>query len=248
MTTPAGPEIAAVLASHGDRGGTDPNGALVFHAAAVKRLTGLRSVEFGVLKGEPAIEEALAAAQRSGAREILVYPLFMSGGYFTGKVLPERIRAAGFEPVCRILRPLGLDPGLADVLREDALDTTGKAGFKPKESRLLVVGHGSKYGPASAEATREAAGKAAAAGDFQNVETAFLEEEPFLIHALRASSAPTVVSGFFFGDGMHAGEDIPAAISEARSNAVYTGSLGASVRVSHLIAAALQAEIPVLSY
>jgi sirohydrochlorin ferrochelatase len=248
MAPSARAEIAAVLASHGDRAGSDPNRILLFHADAVRNLTGLSIVAAGVLKGEPALEEALEFARRSGANEIVVYPLFMAGGYFTGKVLPERIRVAGLEPQCRILQPLGLDPGLADVLRHDALEAARLAGFEPEASRLLIVGHGSKYGPASAEATRDVAGKLAAAGGFRVVETAFLEEAPLLSDALRSDRSPAVVSGFFFGDGMHAGEDVPAAIRETNANAVYAGPLGRSVGVSRLIAAALKAEIAARSH
>jgi sirohydrochlorin ferrochelatase len=108
---------------------------------------------------------------------------------------------------------------------------------------LLIVGHGSKFGPASAQATRDAADRIARAGGFESVATAFLEEEPFLDGALETKGAPTIVIGFFFGDGMHAGEDIPAAIRETGADAVYAGPVGRSARISELIAAAIHAEI-----
>jgi len=112
---------------------------------------------------------------------------------------------------------------------------------KKLSSRLLIVGHGSKLGPASASATRKAAARAAITRRFASVTTAFLEEEPFLEDILRASAAtPTVVAGFFFGDGLHAGEDVPDAIAEAGANALYTGAIGNSPAVAPLIAAALK--------
>jgi sirohydrochlorin ferrochelatase len=76
------------------------------------------------------------------------------------------------------------------------------------------------------------------------VTTAFLEEEPFLEDALRASPAPTIVAGFFFGDGMHAGDDVPEAIEETGANAIYTGPIGNSPAIAPLIAAALSANGP----
>lgn len=235
------PSLAAVLVSHGDRGGASPNAALKAQAEAVRALTGLGVVAAGILKGEPTVEQALAEAAASGADAVAVYPLFMADGYFVQKTR-ERILAAGLTPEPKLLRPLGLDPGLPDVLVQEAVAVASRSGFEPLSSRLLIVGHGSKLGPASANATRAAAVRAALARRFQSVTTAFLEEEPFLEDALRSgASAPTVIAGFFFGDGMHAGEDVPDAIAETGANAVYTGAIGNSPAAAPLIAAAISA-------
>ncbi len=109
--------VAAVLASHGDRAGTERNRLLAAHADRVRSLTGLLAVTAGVLKGEPTLEAALSEAVATEARTILVYPLFMADGYFTATVLPDRIRAAGCESAARILPPLGLEQGVADLMR-----------------------------------------------------------------------------------------------------------------------------------
>lgn len=229
--------LAVVLASHGDRGGTSPNAALHRQAEAVRALTGL-TVLTAMLKGEPTIEQAVADASVTGAARVAVYPLFMADGYFVHKVR-ERVQAAGLAPAPLILPPLGLDPGLPDILLQEALAAASTAAFDAAASRLLIVGHGSKLGPASATATRKAAARVALARRFTSVTTAFLEEEPFVEDALRASTAPTIVAGFFFGDGMHAGEDVPDAIAETGVNAVYTGAIGNSPAVATLIANAI---------
>jgi sirohydrochlorin ferrochelatase len=239
MTEGVRAPFAAVLVAHGDRGGPAPNAALAAQAAAIRTLTGA-PVAIGLLKGEPTIEDGLAEAAATGAARIAVYPLFMADGYFMQKVR-ERIAATGVAPEPVILTPLGLDPGLPDILAGDAAGMAEREGFIPLTSRLLIVGHGSKLGPASATATRKAAARAALARRFASVTTAFLEEEPFLEDALRASAGPTVVSGFFFGDGMHAGEDVPEAIAETGANAVYAGAIGNSPAVAPLIAAAIAA-------
>jgi sirohydrochlorin ferrochelatase len=232
---------AAVLASHGDRAGATPNAALLKLAGEVRALTGLAAVTGGVLKGEPSLEQALDTAFASGTGTVTVYPLFMADGYFVKKVLAERVAAAtGRAREVRILAPLGLDPALPDLLIAEAVTAATHAGIDPAQARLLVVGHGSKLGPASATATRKAATRAALARRFASVATAFLEEEPFIEEALRAANAgPTVVAGFFFGDGLHAGEDVPDAIAETGADAVYAGPIGNSSAVAPLIAAAL---------
>jgi len=238
MTAPTPEALAAVLVAHGDRGGRSPNAALEAQAAAVRTLTGLDFVTTGVLKGDRTIEHALSDAAATGASRIAVYPLFMADGYFVQKVR-ERMLAIGLTPEPALLAPLGLDPGLPEVLVQESIATAETNGVDPAAARLLVVGHGSKLGPASASATRKAAARAAIARRFASVATAFLEEEPFLEDVLRATAAtPTVVAGFFFGDGMHAGEDVPEAIAEARANALYTGAIGNSPAVAPLIAAA----------
>jgi sirohydrochlorin ferrochelatase len=241
-------EIAAVLASHGDRAGAEPNCALMHHADAVRREAGLRTVTAGVLKGEPTLEEALRLAHESGAQRIVVYPLFMAEGYFTSSVLPDRIRRAGYAASSRLLAPLGLDRGLSALMLADALSTARDAALDPATSRLLVVGHGSKIGPAPAEAARKVADAIARKGRFAEVATAFLEESPYLDAQLSGEWAPTVVAGFFFGDGMHAGEDVPAAIRATGARAVYAGPIGHSPRVPALIAASLRAEMEIAAY
>jgi sirohydrochlorin ferrochelatase len=237
MSAPPSSSLAVVLAAHGDRGGASPNAALEAQAAAVRALTGLH-VSTGVLKGERTIEQALAEAAGTGPTAIAVYPLFMADGYFVQKVR-ERIEAAGLTMNAKLLIPLGLDPGLPDLVVREALTAAKTAGIDPAGARLLIVGHGSKLGPASATATRKAAARAALARRFAGVTTAFLEEEPFVEETLRATSAPTVVVGYFFGNGMHGGEDVPDAIAETGANAVYTGAIGNSPAVAPLIAAAL---------
>lgn len=231
---------AAVLVAHGDRGGPSPNAALAAQTAAVKDLTGLSTVVAGMLKGVPTLEDALTNAAATGPKQIAVFPLFMADGYFVRKVR-ERVEAADVVPQPRILTPLGLDLGLPDILVEEAEKVAVREGFPPTSARLLIVGHGSKLGPASANATRRAAARAALARRFASVTTAFLEEEPFLDDVLAGSAAPTVVAGFFFGNGMHAGEDVPDAIAETGANAIYTGAIGNSPAVAPLIAAALTA-------
>lgn len=237
---------AAVLAGHGDRGGGAPNQTLLNLAAALRDtalsdLASLDCVTAGVLKGEPSLEEALAAAAASSAGEILVYPLFMAEGYFTAQVLPTRVRETGLEARCRLLSPLGLDAAVPELMGRDAAAAAREAGLVARSARLLVAGHGSKFGPASAEATRAAAARIAETDTFASVAVAFLEEAPFLADELAGGRPPTIVSGFFFGDGLHAGEDVPAAIRASGSRAIYAGSAGTSPGLARVIAAALAA-------
>lgn len=235
-------DIAVVLAAHGDRAGPTRNTALLRHRDALDHGRAFRHVTAGVLKGEPVLETALAEAAQSGAARILVYPVFMADGYFVRKVLAERVAQYGLK-TADLLPPLGIDPGLAALVHADAIAAAEAAGYEASGSRLLLVGHGSELGPASANATRGTAARVRRLGRFQHVDVAFLEEAPFLDAALTASPLPTVVAGFFSGDGLHAGEDVPAHIAQAGVRAVYAGAIGASEQVAALIAAAVMAHI-----
>lgn len=234
--------VAVILVAHGERGGDFGNSALLSHAAAVREQGRFAAVAAGVLNGEPTFEAAMMTAREAGACRILVYPFFMADGYFSNRVVPRRIAEAGLADRCHVLPPLGLDPGLPALLLADALATAAGAGFDPQTSRLLIVGHGSKSARASARATEEVAALLMREQRFRRVETAFLEEPPFLDDMLVGRRLPTVVVGFFSGDGLHAAEDVPEAIAQTGANAVYSGAVGAKPGISDLIIAAVLAD------
>ena len=235
-----GRRIGLFLAAHGERGGEGANRPLIGRAEAMSGFAGMTAVAAGVLKGEPSIEQALAEVAATGPDEILVYPFFMSDGYFVEKALPQRIRDAGLSPPTRILPPLGLDSGLPALMLDAALAAAASAGYDTAGSRLLIVGHGSQGSRASALATELMALKLANTGRFAEVTAAFLEEAPFIRDSLEGTRPPTVVAGFFSSDGLHAAEDVPEAIAWAGAEAVYCGAIGGHAGVTGLIGAALE--------
>lgn len=232
-------KIGLVLAAHGDRGGDRSNDWLSSNAAAIAGTAGIATCAAGVLKGEPTLEQALAGVAAAAPERILVYPFFMSSGYFVETVLPQRIRDTGLAIPTNVLPPLGLDPGLPALMLETGLRSAAEAGFDPGSSRMLVVGHGSAGSRASAIATELIALKLASTARFADVSAAFLEEPPFVRDALEGDKPPTVVAGFFSGDGLHAAQDVPAAIAWSGARAVYTGSIGSHPDVTRLVAAAV---------
>ena len=228
--------VAVVLAAHGDRGGGFTNSALLAHRDALRSAGRFACVSAGVLKGDPDLESALAEATTSGASSIAVYPFFMADGFFVRKRLTDRLNEAQLKLPWHMLPPLGIDPDLPGLMIAHACACAASSGIKPPASSLLIVGHGSKFGPASAEATRAAAARVESEGVFAAITTAFLEEPPSIQDALRKMSGPIIVSGFFSGDGMHAGDDVPDAIAESGVSAIYAGPIGGQRSVSELIA------------
>ncbi|MDH3581765.1 MAG: hypothetical protein OEM91_14205 [Hyphomicrobiales bacterium] len=233
-------DTALVLVAHGERQVPDPNRALADHAAALAIRDDFCFVGYGVLNGEPPFEAALEEATKSGAGNLLVYPFFMSDGYFVSTVLPERTAAARAAIAPIILPPLGLDADLVDLMLKRAETEARGARLAPGETQLLVVGHGSKTEPESAEATRRVAAALATAELFMGVSAAFIEEPPFVGDQLAREKSPVVVSGFFAGNGMHSSQDVHAAIKASGARAVYAGPIGAEPAIRDLIVAACE--------
>ncbi len=219
------------------------NEGLAAHVAALAGTNRYASVSAGVLNGEPSLETALAQAEASGAKQIIIYPLFMSAGYFVKTVLADRVAAAGMKTPTGILQPFGLDKRVPLLMLENTLRVAKGAGLDPATTRLLVAGHGSKFGSENADSTKRAARSLSPHSPFARIETAFLEEAPFIADALGNYSGTSVVAGFFSGDGMHAGDDIPEAIQQSGARALYAGPIGLHPRIPELIASCVHSAL-----
>lgn len=238
--SPSWQDTAVILAAHGERRPDATNRSLLAHVGALEAMADFAGVWAGVLTGEPTIEKAVAGAEASGASEVLVYPFFMSDGTIVRELLPRRIASCRPRIPPVFLPPLGLEPRLIALLSDQAIASARSVGFRPSRTRLLVVGHGSRLGGASAFVTRRAAGLLEATQVFASVDVAFIEEPPLLANQLAIDRDPVVVLGFFSGEGMHAWEDVPAAIESTGAQAVYTGPVGACPEIPEIIMAGLE--------
>lgn len=219
-------EVALVLAAHGNRGEDTSNDETLRHAAALAGEAAFGSVSAGFLKGEPLIEDAMRLAAEADAQQTLVYPLFMADGYFTQRLLPQRIEAAGIRSPWRLLRPFGFAAALPAFCERHALVAARDAGYMPEASRLLIVGHGSAKSSAASDAAYAFAERVRALSRFAVIDCGFIEETPFVGEALAKDRRPTVVAGYFAGEGLHAALDVPEAINDYGGPAVSIGALG----------------------
>ncbi len=213
---------ALLIIAHGDRGGMRAN-RLAKEVARRMRASG-RFADVGVafVTGSPDISKA---AHRLKGATVRVCPLFMSDGYYVRTAIPERLgldsggTAAGRRYT--LMAPTGLDPRLPEIVADIAAETAGAAGLTAASARLLIVAHGSSKDPASRLAAEAAARAIAAMRRFAGVDTAFLEEPPFLDERLRALPGPLIVTGFFIGEGMHGAEDMGAAVAATGRGDLY---------------------------
>ncbi len=240
---------ALIIMTNGEARGNPPNSALHRLVTALKsndilQKKGITSIHCGVLSGEPSIANALKRAQGDAIDQILIYPLFMSKGYFFKTALPAQLAQSAINIPFTLLPPLCEDGNLPDVIYQHAIQTLQETNWAITETRLLIVGHGSTKNSASAQATFQQAQSLVSKSQFLGIETAFLEEEPIIGDLLQhTKELQTIIVGYFTGQGLHGKDDIAKAIQQSGAKAVYAGSVGAMPEIKNLILAALSAHL-----
>jgi len=230
-----------LLAAHGERRTGSDNQGVAQLAARLQALGLAPAVGFGFVKGAPSISEAV---RRLAGHDLLVYPLFLSDGYFTRTLLPRQLSEAGAFArgrTVRLLPPLGLDPALVDLVLDRARAVARARDWPEARTELVLLAHGSSNNPASRRAAERIAKSIARRNAFARVRPAFLEEAPFLDDAIVGSRGPVLVVGLFAGEGLHGGDDVPQRVAElGRPDLAFAGNVGAFEALSDVIAAAIR--------
>jgi len=241
-----GKKPALLIVAHGDIGGAAQNTALRALAETVHTRLADLPIAYGVMYGEPALEAAFA--ELAGHR-VLIYPFFMSEGYYVEKALPERLGLAtsdnaGGQEVT-IMPPLGLDQALPALIARRARDAAPANPYSAAGSSVLVIAHGSARGTHSRLAAETFADGLRQCLKIGPVRAAYLEEMPFAEDAIFALSARSVVISFFAGKGSHGGKDVPKILAEAGKGYVpVIGPVGADPKIADLVVAAVRRELP----
>ncbi len=217
------PVIDALIVAHGQPGNPGPQqAALEALAAQVAALLPGWTVGGATLA-------APGALQAKQAR--LVYPFFMAEGWFTGRELPRRLRAAAMADA-RVLRPFGLDPALTGMCQAQAQAAAPAA---QADCTLVLAAHGSQRSQTSADSARAMAARLTG---WRRVVTGFVEQEPFLADAARVEG-PALCLPFFALSADHVTGDLPEALAQAGFRGPLLPPIGAAPEVPALIAAAL---------
>lgn len=230
-----------LIAAHGERGGGANNGGVVQLAAklAARRVAG--EICCGFIKSTPTIGAAVNALSFS---ELIVYPLFLSDGYFTRTVLTRLLREAVRKQEgrsIRILPALGLDSGLAELIAVKAASIAVAYGFQPRQTTLVLLAHGSARNSASRFATERLARHARNRGPFRNVRTAFLDESPSLADVAKEIRGPVVIVGLFTGNGLHGADNVTDVMTALRrDNAVFAGNIVSFPELVDLVVAGVE--------
>lgn len=227
-TDPLWRRTTLVLAVHGIRGGA---GCAVGHAEAINRRGLFREVVYGCHKGEPDLVDVVRSAPEG---PVVVAPLLMAEAY-TLRAMRRRL-AAGTDRAFGITPGLGTHPRFSELIVREGADGCRARGWKPENSGLLLIGHGTRRDPNSGGTTRHHAERVRATGRFAEVAVGFLDQDPLVPDALMTmSSGSTVAVGLFLDQGEHGEEDIPALLGQTARDTVYSGPVGVDPMVPDLI-------------
>lgn len=234
MTRPA-----AIIVSHGQPSDPDPaQRDLERFTSRVAALLPDWHVGSATLAKEGALDCALDAA---GGRP-LIYPLFMTEGWFTGDNLRKRLHSA---PDARILRPLGVSPALPDLAANLLREVLAARGWDAGDTQLFIAGHGSGRSPNSARDTHAFAEALALRIAFAEQRVGFVEEPPYLADQAAGLGAQAICLPFFAARLGHVIDDIPEALDASGFAGVRLDPIGCAPLVPQLVAGALTREAAV---
>ncbi len=223
---------AAVIVAHGFPSDPEPQDErLKALAASVAALCGGWTVRGATLAMPGRLEAALA-----GLQSPLVYPFFMAEGYFTGRVIPERLEQCA--PGARLLPPFGSDPALASLMIRSSLDGARDAGLDPRSTALLIAAHGSKLSATSKKTAVAMAHLLASQTPFRRVNIGLIEEKPYLAAVARGLGSAICIPFFALKAG-HVEDDVPDALAQAGFSGPVLPAIGEHAAVPRLVADAL---------
>ena len=218
----------ALIVAHGQP--SDPRtagGALEALAAQVQALLPGWEVRAATLAEEGAVARAV-----TGLPGGVVFPMFMTGGWFTRVQIPKRLAEAGAVGWV-VLEPFGCDPAVHDL----CVAIAREAGAR----EVVLAAHGSFKSAVPSDVARHVAGRI---GDETGLDVAvgFIDQEP-QVSSLTGRSG--VCLPFFAAGGGHVSDDIPAALAEAGFAGRILPPVGLDARVPGIIAEAIARGAPV---
>ncbi len=179
---------------------------------------------------------ALATALSDAGPLPIVYPLFMTDGWFIQTLLPKRI---GAHPV-DILAPLGTEAALPDLVSSWLQSELSQAGWQSSETTLVIASHGSGRSQNSARDTNRFAQALTSRITFADTRTGYIEEAPYLSDAAKHAGHQSICLPFFAASGEHVQEDIPQALDQAEFTGLRLASIGTHPGIPALIANSLR--------
>ncbi|MFT5904497.1 MAG: sirohydrochlorin cobaltochelatase [Cryomorphaceae bacterium] len=205
-------DTALVLLGHGSSKHASSSMPCRLHADTIRRMDVFHSVHCGFLKETPFIEECL---DHVAAEKVIILPNFLAEGYYTNKVIPEKLQLEKQGRQVTYLKPLGLQPFIQDVI----IDLTERAmkGWNPEETTLMLLGHGSTKSATSKNTMLAHIEALRKKTDFAQITDLWLEEPPFINDWQESAQNKQVLFlPYLIADGQHGGWDMPEMIGIQR--------------------------------
>lgn len=226
----------ALLVSHGQP--SEPDVAEVeiasFSDLVAPHLPDFR-VEAVTLAKRGRLEEMVAAFETPP----LVYPVFMTDGWFTQTALPKRFNGAP----ATFLRPLGTDLALVDLAVSWLAQELEDRQWYASGTKLIVLGHGSGRSDAPARDTRLFADRVMEKLPFADLRVGFVEEDPSLEDALGGAGGQAIALPFFATKRGHVLDDLPEAYEATAFSGLKLDPIGLHPGIPKMVAASLKAAL-----
>lgn len=183
--------------------------------------------------GAATLAEPGAMARAVDGREGgLIFPMFMTGGWFTRVQIPAKLREVGAVG-WQVLEPFGCDVAAHDL----CVTLVREAGA----AEVILAAHGSFKSSVPSDIAGHVAGRIAAEAGVACA-AGFIDQTPQLASLTGKGG---VCLPFFAAQGGHVSDDIPAALAEAGFSGRILPPVGLDARVPGIIAAALLRGVPV---
>jgi sirohydrochlorin ferrochelatase len=224
---------ALLIVAHGDGGEARLNGNVQHLAGQLARRLDL-PVDWAVLKEPETFDEARKRLGEAAAGRVLVFPLFMSDGYFVRVKMPKILRDHGFANTDR-LTPLGLLDPLIDLIEQRLRSLASlSGGLVPADLPTLMVAHGSRSGEPASRLRAETVAATLTARGLGTIHLAFIEEPPSVAEQLAAID-PKVVIGFFASEGTHALNDVKELVDQRPGVLHHVAAIGTDEGIAGLV-------------
>ncbi len=226
---PRAPATEALIVAHGQPSDPAPaDAATVALAARIEALADGCRVRGATLALPGALETALAAASVPP----VVYPLFMSDGWFTTTELPRRLGTAAGP----VLPPLGLDPGLADIGAGAVRALAASRGWPLEALTVVIAAHGSERNGRPALAAREFAERLGRLLPEPRLRLGFVDQSPSIAEAASEVGPYAICLPFFAASGGHFRNDIPAELETVGFNGILMDPIGDHPALAKMVA------------
>ncbi len=226
---------SVLIVAHGSPSAPDgPEAAVKALAAETARwLPGWR-VSGATLAANSALETAL---DEISSEHVLIYPFFMSDGWFVRTELPRRLTQS-WKRSFEILAPFGHSSGIPALCEAAVKKAAKSSGVSARDTAVLVAAHGSRSAPQQRRLVERTARVLAASEAFREVRVGFLEELPSVGEVARLSRSGICLP-LFAGRAGHVEIDLPRELAAASWSGTLLAPLGTWPEISDLIATSL---------
>lgn len=168
----------------------------------------------------------------------VIFPLFMSDGWFVRDLLPKRLKATGIG-TCHILPPFGTRAEIHGLASRTVGHHIMANRWSDEQTTLILAAHGSGRSPSSALAAKETAAAISKILPLHDIRVGFIDEPPWLENVARNTGRETLCLPLFVALWGHVTTDIPQALAKSQFAGTLLDPVGIHPEVPQIIARAL---------